>query len=661
MRASHLASLLSMLTFAGAANCAELQLQLLGGIPFRAGDPFNGNTVLEGKSEDGRFLLLWTEANNLAPGIVDFNQRPDYYLFDRFAESYDLISRSAANPERAAVPPEVGPGTGDYPDPTSAFTSDDGRWVAFTSSAKDMVAGATYPSAWAYALQVFLFDRESRTMRLVSHASNSALVASSGTTRLFAMSSDGRFVAFESRGDNLAAAGGGFQQIYLFDRESGENLLVTHRAGRPGSPGLANSWGSAMTPDGRFIGLGSSAADLVAGQVDRASSFDAFLYDRLGNSMELLTVAAGTAATAAGGNLVNLTDDGRFATLISAGVALAAGVEDGNGNDATGGIDCFLLDRQAGSARLVSRSAANPSRSADQTSNCQALSRSGRHVFFTSRASDLVAGFADNNAFGTDAYVFDARSGQVTLASRQTGSETEGADAAVDWDGEVPAALDDRYRMMVTWANNLQAGGADIFSAETDIFLYDLEGGDLTLVSRLGSSQVAGGGVGTGAHFTADGTILFNSRNALDRAFPTGFSYQVYRFDVAQGAVRLDLRTPLPGILPDAAGGYGMLDRNGRFFGRWDRVLDAVSGQSQRVVHALGEPSSPANGGAQLEAASADGRYVVYTTEATDVAPVTDGNERPDVFVYDRLTLAPRLVSHASGNTAQTSSGRPTT
>src|SRR3954466_5673515 len=56
------------------------------------------------------------------------------------------------------------------------------------------------------------------------------------------------------------------------------------------------------------------------------------------------------------------------------------------------------------------------------------------------------------------------------------------------------------------------------------------------------------------------------------------------------------------------------------------------------------------NGDSYLDATaslSADGRYVAFTSGATDLAPAVDGNGTVDVFVRDRRTDTTILVSMA--------------
>src|SRR3982750_1294861 len=55
---------------------------------------------------------------------------------------------------------------------------------------------------------------------------------------------------------------------------------------------------------------------------------------------------------------------------------------------------------------------------------------------------------------------------------------------------------------------------------------------------------------------------------------------------------------------------------------------------------------------------SADGRYVVFASLGTRLAPgQRDTNKATDVFLYDRVTGASTLVSHASGDPATAADG----
>ena len=83
----------------------------------------------------------------------------------------------------------------------SRSLSADGRWVAFTSSAANIVKGPRYPP-WN-ASQVYLGDRDTGSLRLVSHALGSDESPSNDTGSAATISADGRYVAFTSEATDL--------------------------------------------------------------------------------------------------------------------------------------------------------------------------------------------------------------------------------------------------------------------------------------------------------------------------------------------------------------------------------------------------------------------------------------------------------------------------
>src|SRR5437899_5155589 len=74
---------------------------------------------------------------------------------------------------------------------------------------------------------------------------------------------------------------------------------------------------------------------------------------------------------------------------------------------------------------------------------------------------------------------------------------------------------------------------------------------------------------------------------------------------------------------------------------------------------ANGGPSVTPNGDSFPAEPSADGRFVVYSSTATNIVPgqQQDPNSNGNVFLYDRLSQTTTLVSHASDSTTRTGDG----
>jgi hypothetical protein len=95
--------------------------------------------------------------------------------------------------------------------------------------------------------------------------------------------------------------------VFLFDRNTRTNALVSHALGQPAKAGDGLSGESprygyqSVSPDGRFVGFWSSSTDLVPTFADQnAINGDLFIYDRVAGENILLSHAL--AADATGGN-----------------------------------------------------------------------------------------------------------------------------------------------------------------------------------------------------------------------------------------------------------------------------------------------------------------------------------------------------------------------
>lgn len=621
---------------------AEVSLDPITVFPFAAGEAANGDTSVAHGSADGRFVLVTTRANNLAAGIVDGNQADDVYLLDRESGLFDLISRSAAHPQRT---------DGTAGRRSSGFrVSEDGRYVVFQSESEALIAGGTYPAAVAGEReQVYLFDRTTRATQLVSHAPGQPATAADRASAVFAMTPDGRFVAFHSRANNLVAgaSGNNLRQAYLFDRNTGESTLISHPIGSPGTLATGgDSTPTAISPDGRFLLFNSAARDLIAGYANSAAP-NAFVYDRQSGSVEMLTRSPANATFGIGGRGWAISNDGRYVLIETLTVGLQAGVVDSNAN----ALDLYLFDRQIGSAQLISHSAASSTATANAGSTSRWMSEDGRYVYFTSAATDLVAGFADNNGTESDVYLYDRQTQAVILISHAAGSPTQGGNGySLMADGN-PLSPDGRYALLRSAAGDL-AGGTSDGNGETDIYLYDRQSAGSTLVSRVGGSLAAGtGDFYAGSLVQNDGAPFFGSEAALDPASPDPYGESdVYRFDPAGPGVELVSATPLAGKSTpyddNEIAAEVLLDKTGRWATWGPYLWDGKTGAIELIAHAAGSPATSANAAIYTGPVTPDGRFVSYSTTASNVVGGLSGGGGRSVYFYDRNIDTAFLLSH---------------
>src|SRR5439155_363467 len=140
--------------------------------------------------------------------------------------------------------------------------SADGRFVAFTSAAPDLVAGDTNG-----ATAVFLHEGQNGTTERVrvDSAGNQA----NGDSTDVALSADGRFVAFTSVATNLGTGDtNGAAHVFGHDRHTGTPERVS--VDSAGNQANGDSTDVALSADGRFVAFTSAAPDLVAGDTNGA-------------------------------------------------------------------------------------------------------------------------------------------------------------------------------------------------------------------------------------------------------------------------------------------------------------------------------------------------------------------------------------------------------
>jgi Tol biopolymer transport system component len=161
--------------------------------------------------------------------------------------------------------------------------SDDGRFVAFASNAPNLVPGDTNNS-W----NVFLHDGSTGTTKLVS-ASRGGKQAI-GKTLTSAISSDGRFVAFDSNASNLVAGDTNrVRDVFVRDllTRTTERVSVSSN----GKQANGKSFVDAISPSGRFVVFDSYASNLAAGDTNRLRNV--FVRDLLTGETKLVSVASG--------------------------------------------------------------------------------------------------------------------------------------------------------------------------------------------------------------------------------------------------------------------------------------------------------------------------------------------------------------------------------
>jgi len=357
-----------------------------------SGEQGSNYSVFPSLSADGRFVAFGSTAENLVPG--DMNKRPDIFVRDRRAGTTELVSVGTG-------------GTSANEGNNRPVISADGRFVAFTSDATNLVPGDTNRM-----LDVFVRDRLAGTTERVSIASSEEQGDRVSTAAFDhpTLSADGRFVAFSSEATNLVPGDTNrLMDVFVRDRLVGTTERVSLGIG--GANGDTGSARPAVSADGRYVAFFSDASNLVHNDTNGVR--DVFVRDRLRGTTERVS----TASSGEQGNLgasdyepPALSADGRFVAFESQATNLVT-------SDTNGEMDVFVRDRLAATTERVS--VGTSGEQGNYWSLRPSLSADGRFVAFVSLASNLVPGDTNNTV---DVFVRDRRSvarpasaGNVTL------------------------------------------------------------------------------------------------------------------------------------------------------------------------------------------------------------------------------------------------------
>ena len=288
-------------------------------------------------------------------------------------------------------------------DSTLSVISDDGRYVAYMSSADNLVPNDSNQSA-----DVFVTNRSTGATVRVS-------IASDGTEANDAsvwpdISADGRFITFESLATNLIPNDSNFgTDIFVHDRDVDANgiydevgFIATTRVSvsSEGVSGLTGGSMPAISPDGRWIVFSSD--DRLA-ENDNNADEDVFVHDRQTAQTVLVSIASdGTGGNDQSGNVTegakDISADGRFVVFGSQASNLVP--NDTNQCFGASCSDIFVHDRdvdddqifdEAGEIATERVSVSSAGIQANAESFEPQISDDGRFVSFASRASNLVA------------------------------------------------------------------------------------------------------------------------------------------------------------------------------------------------------------------------------------------------------------------------------
>jgi len=262
----------------------------------------NGDSVEPNISADGRWVAFVSRSSNLVRN--DTNAKRDVFVRDRQTGTTRRVSVTSNGTQGDDESGVVMHQEGWYDGPA---ISADGRWVAFTSKASNLVPDDTNecdsPIFGPHnCYDVFIHDLQTGTTERVSIASDGTPGNSESSSP--SISADGRWVAFVSSASNLVAGDSNrcprstgesnCPDVFVHDRQAGTTVRVS--VASDGTPANEGSGAPSISADGYWVAFLSVANNLAPGDSNRFA--DIFLHNRLTGQTEL--VSAGLAAREGG-------------------------------------------------------------------------------------------------------------------------------------------------------------------------------------------------------------------------------------------------------------------------------------------------------------------------------------------------------------------------
>jgi len=492
--------------------------------------PRKGDSTDPVMTPDGRFVAFTSVADDLltALGVTDGNG----------ATSGDIFLRNVPGKVTTLVSVNTSGTASGNGDSGSPALTPDGRVVAFMSLATNLVPGFIDGNDGTGA-DIFVRDLSLRRTTLVSVNANGTASGNGASTNAV-ITPDGRYVAFVSSASDLVASdSNNATDVFVRDLTLGTTTLVSvNSAGTDSGNGHSSALASpAITPDGRFVAFTSLASDLVPNDTNNAA--DVFVRDLVNGTTTLVSVNSAGTGSGNAGSLANpaISADGRY-------VAFASDASDLVAQDSNGTTDVFVRDLVAGTTTLVSvNSAGVDSGNGDSGFLSVVMTPNGRFVAFESNASDLIP--TDNNG-ATDIFVRDMTAQTTALVS----PNYVGTDTGNDISFFPVLSPDGRY---VGFSSNASDLVANDNNGTTDVFVRDLLLGNTHLISSNRLDNESGNGASNApVNISSDGQfvtfasaasdLVANDQNHAIDVFGVGLTLTIRDFAV--------LRWPAPPPTP---------------------------------------------------------------------------------------------------------------
>ncbi len=481
---------------------------------------------------DGRYVAFTSAATDLVPG--DTNNIPDVFVRDMQSNSTTLVSVGAMPTSSSSF----SAGSSETPEITP-----DGRYVAFYSTATNLVSGVTT------AGEIYVRDLVARNTIWASAGARSIFQSMTGGTNEvscnFSMSADGQFVGFEACAN--PPSGSAWHGIILrYNVQSAStDFVFSNAAVDVESPETIHDLD--ITPDGRFIAF-------VADEGNNSLTNTAiYLWDAQTGTNALVSADQTTGGPVAGVcDSPVVSTNGQYVAFLSTGANLVS-------NPLNGQYHVYLRDVQ-NSITTLQDLGANGAGFGVSSTTVPGMSSDGQVVAFESGDDNVVPG--DGNP-DSDIFALVSTNSFAELVSIHDPSLLSVTPNA-GLSGVTPSSLsaDGRYIAYFSDADNVIPNDTNGYR---DVFVRDLMAGTNILVS-VNTNGVSGGGISSDPSISGDGRYVAFTSSAGDLvANGLNSEQNVYIRDLQAGTTAL-VSVSTDGIHPGNANSYSpMISADGRY------------------------------------------------------------------------------------------------
>jgi Tol biopolymer transport system component len=251
-------------------------------------------------SADGRYVVFQSFASNLVDG--DANGERDVFLRDTVQNTTIRVSVSDDESEANSS--------------SRGSISANGKYVAFQSYASNLVAGDTNGDD-----DIFVRDLTAGTTVRVTVNSDEVQLDSQGAKNPV-VSDDGRYIAYESKSPELVANDtNGKEDIFLRDQVAGTTVRLS--VGPNGEEADGPSYEVSMSSDGKYVAFESNATNLVANDTNGAR--DIFVRNMTTGTTTLVSRSTEGVIGDGASDDVHISDNGKYLVFESDATNLVAG------------------------------------------------------------------------------------------------------------------------------------------------------------------------------------------------------------------------------------------------------------------------------------------------------------------------------------------------